>query len=108
MKARIKKGDIVIAIAGKERFSKKTGKVLHINREKETAIVQGLNFVKRHTKPSQQNQKGGIIEQEAPIALSNLMPYCPTTKRGTRIGIKHLADGSKVRFSKRSGESLDK
>ena len=108
MKARIKKGDIVIAIAGKERFSRKTGKVLQINREKGTAIVQGLNFVKRHTKPSQQNQKGGIIEQEAPIALSNLMPYCPTAKRGTRVGIKQLADGTKVRFSKRSGESLDK
>ncbi len=108
MMARIKKGDIVIAIAGKERFSKKTGKVLQVNREKGTAIVQGLNFVKRHTKPSQQNQKGGIIEQEAPIALSNLMPYCPTSKRGTRVGIKRLADGSKARFSKRSGESLDK
>ncbi len=108
MRARIKKGDIVIAIAGKERFSRKTGKVLQVNREKGTAVVQGMNFVKRHTKPSQQNQKGGIIEQEAPIVLSNLMPYCPTSKRGTRVGIKVLADGTKIRYSKKSGESLDK
>jgi large subunit ribosomal protein L24 len=108
MKARIKKGDVVIAIAGKERFSQKTGKVLHVNREKGTAVVQGLNFVKRHTRPSQQNQKGGIIEQEAPIALSNLMPYCPSSKRGTRVGTKVLADGTKIRYSKRSGETLDK
>ncbi len=108
MRARIKKGDIVIAIAGKERFSRKTGKVLQVNREKGTAVVQGMNFVKRHTKPSQQNQKGGIIEQEAPIALSNLMPYCPSSKQGTRVGIKVLADGTKVRYSKKSGDSLDK
>ncbi len=108
MKARIKKGDVVIAIAGKERFSRKTGKVLHIDKKKGTAIVQGLNFVKRHTRPSQQNQKGGIIEKEAPIALSNLMPYCPASKKGTRVGTRVLADGTRVRYSKRSGESLDK
>ncbi|MEA1928125.1 MAG: 50S ribosomal protein L24 [Candidatus Auribacterota bacterium] len=108
MRARIKKGDIVIAVAGKERFSGKTGKVLQVNKKSGTVIVQGLNFVKRHTKPSQQNQKGGIIEKEAPIAISNVMPYCPTSKKGTRIGIKFLKDGTKIRFSKRSGEGLDK
>ncbi len=108
MKARIKKDDIVIAIAGKDRFSQKTGKVLHVDRKAGTVIVQGLNFVKRHTKPSQQNQKGGIVEKEAPIALSNVMPYCPSSKKGTRIGIKILKDGTKVRYSKKSGEILDK
>lgn len=108
MSARIKRDDIVIAIAGKERFSQKTGKVLQVNKEAGTVIVQGLNFVKRHTKPSQRNQKGGIIEQEAPIAISNLMLYCPSSKKGTRIGIRVLRDGTKVRYSKRSGEVLDK
>jgi large subunit ribosomal protein L24 len=108
MRARIKRDDIVIAIAGKERFSQKTGKVLQVNKEAGTVIVQGFNFVKRHTKPSQRSQKGGIIEQEAPIAISNVMLYCPSSKKGTRIGIRVLKDGTKVRFSKRSGEVLDK
>jgi len=108
LKARIKKDDIVIAIAGKERFSRKTGKVLQINRKAGTVIVQGLNFVKRHTRPSQQNQKGGIIEKEAPIAVSNVMLYCPASKKGTRVGIKALPDGTRVRYSKKSGEILDK
>ncbi len=108
MRARIKKGDIVIVVAGKERFSGKTGKVLYVNKKAGTVIVQGLNFVKKHTKPSQQNQKGGIIEKESPIAISNVMPYCPVSKKGTRIGIKLLKDGSKMRYSKRSGEVLDK
>ena len=108
MSARIKRDDIVIVIAGKERFSQKTGKVLQVNNKAGTVIIQGLNFVKRHTKPSQRNQKGGIIEQEAPIAISNVMLYCPSSKKGTRIGIRVLKDGTKVRYSKRSGEVLDK
>ena len=108
MRARIKKDDIVIAIAGKERFSQKTGKVLQVNKKAGTVIVQGFNFVKRHTKPSQQSQKGGIIEQEAPIAISNVMLYCSSSKKGTRVGIKVLKDRTKVRYSKRSGEILDK
>ena len=108
MRARIKKNDIVIAIAGKERFSRKTGKVLQVNKDAGTVVVQGFNFVKRHTKPSQKHQKGGIVEKEAPIAISNVMLYCPSSKRGTRVGIKVLKDGTKVRYSKKSSEILDK
>ena len=108
MRARIKKEDVVISVAGKDRFSRKTGKVLFVDKAKGTAIVQGLNFVKRHTRPSQQNQKGGIIEKEAPIAISNLMPFCAKCKRGVRVGTKLLKDGTKIRICKSCGESLDK
>lgn len=108
MRARIKKEDIVIAIAGKERFAQRTGKVLKVLKEDGTAVVQGFNFVKRHTKPSQKNPKGGIVEKEAPIALSNVMLFCPRCKKGVRVGIKVLKDKTRVRVCKRCGESLDK
>ncbi len=108
MRARIKKDDIVIATAGKERFAKKTGKVLKVNKTKNTVFVQGLNFVKRHTKPTQKNKQGGIVEKEAPLHLSNVMLYCSRCKRGVRMGVKVLKDKSKVRVCKKCGESLDK
>lgn len=108
MRARIKKDDVVIATAGKERFGEKTGKVLKVFPGNKKVVVQGLNFVKRHTKPSQKHQKGGIVEKESPISISNLMPYCSHCKRGVRVGIKVLKDGSKGRICKRCGESLDK
>lgn len=108
MRARIKKDDIVIATAGKERFAKKTGKVLKVLKGNGTVIVQGLNFVKRHTKPSQKNQQGGIVEKEAPCDISNVMLFCPRCKRGARVGVKVLKDKSKMRVCKRCGESLDK
>jgi len=108
MRARIKKNDIVIAVAGRERFSRKTGKVLMVQEEAGKVVVQGLNFVKRHTKPSSKNQKGGIVEQEAALPLSNVMLFCPRCKRGVRVGIKLLPDGTKVRICKRCGETLDR
>ena len=108
MRARIKKNDIVIAVAGRERFARKTGKVLLVQEEAGKVVVQGLNFVKRHTKPSAKNQKGGIVEQEAALPLSNVMLYCPRCKRGVRVGMKRLPDGAKVRICKRCGETLDR
>jgi len=108
MKSTIKKDDVVIVIAGKERFAHKTGKVLRVIPEKGKVLVQGLNFVKRHTKPSQKNQQGGIIEKEAPIAISNVQLYCSSCKRGVRTAIKVLNDGKKVRICRRCGESFDK
>lgn len=108
MRARIKKNDIVIAVAGRERFARKTGKVLMVQEETGKIVVQGLNFVKRHTKPSSKNQKGGIIEQEAPLPLSNVMLFCPRCKRGVRVGTKVLPDRTKVRICKRCGETLDR
>jgi len=108
MRARIKKDDVVIATSGKERFGQKTGKVLKVFPDKKKVVVQGLNFVKRHTRPSQKHQKGGIVEKESPISISNVMPYCSHCKRGVRVGIKVLKDGSKIRFCKSCGESLDK
>jgi len=108
MSAAIKKDDVVIVIAGKERFARKTGKVLRVFPGRGKALVQGLNLVKRHTKPSQKNQQGGIVEKEAPIDISNLQLYCSACKRGVRTGTTVLQDGRKVRACKRCGESLDK
>ncbi|NKB24488.1 MAG: 50S ribosomal protein L24 [Kiritimatiellae bacterium] len=77
-KAHIKKGDIVVAITGDDAAIKKTGKVLQIIPRLKVAVVEGLNYVKKHMKPTQDNPQGGIIEKEAPIALSNLKQYDQT------------------------------
>ncbi|MCX6348935.1 MAG: 50S ribosomal protein L24 [Candidatus Aureabacteria bacterium] len=108
MKLKLKKNDTVIVVKGKERFAHKTGKVLKIFQESGRVVVQGVNFVKRHTRPSAKNQQGGILEKEAPLSLSNVMLYCPRCKKGTRVGIKVLADKGKVRFCRRCQETLDK
>ena len=81
--ATIKKNDTVIAISGTN--AGKIGKVLHIHREKHRALVEGLNIVKKTLPKSQENPQGGIVEKEASIALSNLMPHCPDCKKGVRI-----------------------
>ncbi|HOO76803.1 MAG TPA: 50S ribosomal protein L24 [bacterium] len=107
MKTRIKKDDTVIVIAGKERFSGKTGKVLRIVPGGERILVQGVNMIKRHVRPSQKNPQGGSVEKEAPLAVSNVQIYCSRCKRGTRIGIKALNDGKKIRICRRCGETLD-
>ncbi len=81
------------------------GKVLHVFPKRQRALVEGINFIKRHTRPSQQNQKGGIIEKEAPIHISNLMVVHGGSP--TRIGYKKLEDGSKVRIAKNTGAEID-
>ena len=99
MKLKIKTGDTVKVIAGEEKG--KEGKVLRVDREKNRAIVEGLNLVKKHTKPNAQNPQGGIVEKEASIHISNLSLIDPKTKKATRVGFE-VKDGKKVRVSKKS------
>ena len=105
-KIHIKKNDNVMVIKGKEKG--KTGKVLRVLPEKQGAIVEKLNFIKRHVKPSQQMRQGGIIEKEAPLALSNLMVVCPKCNKPVRIGRNKLEDGKTVRACRKCGDILDK
>jgi large subunit ribosomal protein L24 len=103
-KFKIKKGDRVIVISGREKG--KTGEVLRVIRDENRAVVQGLNMIKRHTRQSP-GQPGGIVEKEAAIHISNLAHIDPSSQQPTRVGYKFLEDGRKVRFAKRSGEVLD-
>ncbi len=103
-KLHIKNGDTVYVISGKEKG--KTGKVIKILRDENKAIVERLNVIKRHARPSQKNPSGGIIEKEAGIHISNLMPYCPKCKRPSRVGRKKLAGGEKIRYCKRCNEEI--
>jgi large subunit ribosomal protein L24 len=106
VRIRIRKNDTVQVIAGKD--AGKRGKVLKVLREKGRVIVQGVNFIKRHTRPNpQRNIKGGVAEREAAIHVSNVMVVADDDRR-SRIGSKTLADGRKVRISRRTGEVLDK
>jgi large subunit ribosomal protein L24 len=104
MPARIKKGDRVIAISGKDKG--KTGTVLEVRPSEQRAVVEGLNIIKRHTKPRPPNDAGGVIEKPAPIHLSNLALVDPETKQATRIRIE-LRDGARVRVAVRSGKPID-
>jgi large subunit ribosomal protein L24 len=107
IRIRLKKNDLVEVIAGRD--AGKRGKVLMVLPEKGRVLVQGVNFIKRHTKPNpQKNIKGGIAEREASIHVSNLMIVSPDDDKKTRIGSKRLPDGGKVRIGRRSGEVLDK
>ena len=103
-KLKIKKGDKVIVISGRDRG--KTGEVFEVMPQEGRLKVRGVNVVKRHTKPSA-TQQGGIVEMEAPIHVSNVAHVDPKSDKPTRIGFKFLADGRKVRFAKRSGEVID-
>ncbi|MBS1238405.1 MAG: ribosomal protein [Deltaproteobacteria bacterium] len=101
---RLKKGDIVKIIAGKERG--KTGKVLKIVVDKDQVVVEKLNIVKRHKKPDAK-AKGGIVEKEGPINISNVMFLCSKCDTGVRVGYKILEDGEKTRVCKKCNEILD-
>ena len=103
-KSHIKTGDTVYVIAGKEKG--KTGKVIRVLREKNKVLVEKLNIVKRHSRPSQKNPSGGIIEKEAPIHISNVMLYDSTARHPVRVGHRVIASGEKVRYSKKSGEEI--
>lgn len=104
-KSRIRKGDTVVVISGRE--SGKSGKVLSVDLEKGKLIVEKLNMIKRHTKPNQKVKQGGILEREAPIAISNVMFLCPVSQKPTRLGMRKLDDGRRVRFSKKSNEIVE-
>ena len=104
---RLKKNDLVEVISGRDRG--KRGKVLMVLPEKARVLVQGVNFIKRHTRPNpQRNIKGGIAEREAPIHVSNVMIVSPDDDKRTRIGSRLLPDGRKARIGRRGGEVLDK
>jgi large subunit ribosomal protein L24 len=102
-KLKIKSGDTVTVIAGDHKGSE--GKIVRVNREKNNAIVEGVNMVSKHTKPSAKNPQGGIVKKEAPIHISNLALIDPKSKKATKVGIKTEGD-KKVRFSKKSNQVL--
>lgn len=104
MKLRIRKGDLVEVISGAEMG--KRGQVLKVFPKRERAIVEGANFIKRHTRATAKNQQGGIVEKEAPVHLSNLMLVDPQTEEPTRIRRKTLEDGTSIRISVKSGEQI--
>ncbi|HBL73638.1 MAG: 50S ribosomal protein L24 [Bacteroidetes bacterium GWF2_42_66] len=103
-KLHIKKGDTVIVNAG--NYKGQQGKVLEVIRKTERAIVEGVNMIKKHTKPNAANPQGGIVEKEAPIHVSNLMLKDPKSGKATRIGRKLDEKGKLVRYSKKSGEEI--
>jgi large subunit ribosomal protein L24 len=104
-KTHLKINDQVEVIAGKDKG--RVGKVIKVNATDGKAIVEKINMIKRHTKPSQMNQQGGIIEKEAPLDASNLMVICPKCSKTSRVGKKILEDGSKVRICKKCTESVE-
>jgi len=107
VRIRLRKGDLVEVIAGRD--AGKRGKILKVIRDKNRVIVQGVAFIKKHTRPNpQRNIKGGIAEREAPIHVSKVMIVSGEDDRRTRIGTRILPDGRKVRTSRRTGEVLDK
>jgi len=101
----VKSGDKVAVLAGKDRG--KQGTILAVFPKKERVLVEGVNMVKIHAQPSQENPQGGILEQEAPIHVSNVLPIDPKSGEPTRVGYE-VRDGKKVRIAKKSGEPLDK
>lgn len=104
MATHVKKGDMVVVIAGDDKG--KTGEVLRVNVDGRKVLVQGVNRVYRHMKPSKRYPKGGRMQKEMPINISNVLPVDPKTNRPTRVGFRVEQDGSKLRVAKKSGESL--
>ena len=103
----LRKGDQVKVIAGRDKG--KVGRVLTVNQEKQVCTVEHVNLVKRHTRPNPSKQiKGGIVEREGPIAVSNLMMVCAGCGKPTRVRHQFLADGSKVRACHRCGATLER
>ena len=106
MALKIRKGDTVQVIAGDDKG--RVGRVLAVDDVKMRVIVEKVNFVKRHTKARAAGMKSGIIEREAPLHISNVMLYDPKAQRGARVGMRTLADGTRERISKASGETISK
>ena len=105
-KIHVSKGDKVRVISGTDKD--KTGKVLRVLPRSGKIIVEGVNIIKRHTRPTRDNPQGGIIDKEAPIPSSKAMLICPRCNRPARIGYKFLADGQKTRYCKNCGEVNEK
>ncbi len=104
-KCLIKKDDKVKIISGKE--AGKIGKVLKINRKKERILIEKVNMIKRHTRPSAQNKQGGIVESEAPIHWSNVMLLCNKCMKTVRVKMQRLEDGKKKRVCRKCNEQID-
>ena len=105
-KMHVKKGDTVVVITGKD--SGKKGKIIEVNPKAGRVIVDKINLVSRHTKPTQGAPQGGIIKKEAPLASSNVMLFCSKCDKGVRVSKKILPDGSKVRVCPVCGNQFDK
>jgi len=105
-KSLIRKNDIVVAHSGASAAGGKSGKVLQVLRKKGSAIVEGLNFIHKNMRKTQDNPKGGIIKKEARIALSNLMLYCPHCKKGVRIRRESEEGGKKIRKCRKCGNNF--
>lgn len=105
MAAKVKRGDKVVVLTGKDRG--RSGEVLKVIPKENRVIVQGVNVVKRHQRPTMA-QQGGIVEKEAAIHVSNVALADPNDGKPTRVGFRTLDDGRKVRFAKRSGETIDR
>ena len=103
-KFHIKKGDKVVVISGNNKG--KEGKVLEVITSKDRAVVEGVNIIKKHSKPNAAKPQGGIIELEAPVHISNLMLVNPATGKPTRIGRKRNSEGKLVRYSVKTGEEI--
>ena len=101
---KVKKNDMVYVLTGRD--SGKKGKVFRIFPAKGVALVEGINYVKKHSRKTKDNQQGGIVQKESSIHLSNLAPYCKTCNKPARVGISALADGTRSRFCKRCKEVL--
>lgn len=102
----IRKGDTVVVTTGDTKFHGKRGRVLAVYPKTKRILVEGVNIVRRHTKPTSGNQQGGIVEKEAPIHISNVMPWCESENRPSKIVMKRLADGGRDRIFKINGETI--
>ncbi|MDD5423457.1 MAG: 50S ribosomal protein L24 [Candidatus Omnitrophica bacterium] len=101
---KIKKNDIVFVLSGRSRG--KTGKVFRIFPKKERALVEGVNYVKKHVRKTKNDQQGGVAQKESPIQISNLALFCKTCNKSARVGVSVLADGTRARFCKRCKEVI--
>jgi len=105
-KVHVRKGDTVLVIAGKDRG--KRGKILRVLPEQQRVVVEGVNMIKKHVRPTREMMQGGIIDQEAPIHASNVALICTKCGQPTRYGKRVLEDGRKVRWCKKCGEDIDR
>ena len=101
----IRKEDTVVVITGK--YKGRRGRVLRVYPKENKVLVEGVNMAKRHTRPSARNQQGGIVERESPIHISNVMPWSESAQKPTKIVMKRLEDGTRVRVFKLNGETLN-
>jgi len=101
----IRKNDTVLVISGK--YKGRRGRVLRVFPKDHRVLVEGINIIKRHTKPTSRNQQGGIVEKEAPIHTSNVMPWCEAANAPSRIVMRRLEDGTRVRTFKINNETLN-